>query len=472
MSTHAPPIDTNIRRRLLALAVVLMATLAAGCATNEPLPDLKALYAKQSGESIQPPVILIHGVLGSRLSSRDSGREAWPGSIRRIAFSDYASLRLDIDPDTLTALPSHLEVSGITDRAAGRDFYGRIIDVLTEAAGYSLSEPGIGAERGERRMYVFTYDWRRDNIETVRKLDALIGQIRADYADPDLKVDIIAHSMGGLITRYYVRYGSLDTLDDNDFPVNNHGGERVRRAILLGTPNLGAAKSVEVFLTGFKIGFGTVPPEVVATFPTTYQALPHPLNDWIVLPDGRPLKRDLFSVDLWRRFEFSIFDPTVRERIAQRYATQAEADAYLATLEAYFAKYIERARRFVWSLTVPIPDPTVHYVVFGGDCAMTPARVLVEEIDGESVLRLNPADVVNRVPGIDYDHLMLEPGDGTVTKASLLARQTLDPTVARHKYSFFPLDYAFFLCEGHDALTGNINFQDNLLHALLSADRL
>ena len=65
---------------------------------------------------------------------------------------------------------------------------------------------------------------------------------------------------------------------------------------------------------------------------------------------------------------------------------------------------------------------------------------------------------------------MLEPGDGTVTKASLLARTDLDPTIARHKYSYFPLKYSMFLCEKHSRLTGNINFQDNLMHTLLSAD--
>ena len=79
-------------------------------------------------------------------------------------------------------------------------------------------------------------------------------------------------------------------------------------------------------------------------------------------------------------------------------------------------------------------------------------------------------DVVNRVDGVDYDSLMLEPGDGSVTKASLLGRNVLDPSVKRHKYSFFPLDYSMILCEKHNSLTGNINFQDNLLNALLSRD--
>ena len=81
------------------------------------------------------------------------------------------------------------------------------------------------------------------------------------------------------------------------------------------------------------------------------------------------------------------------------------------------------------------------------------------------------AGAIQPLPGVDYDRLMLEPGDGTVTKASLLARDVLDPSRQRHAYSHFPHDYAFFLCVAHDQLTGNTSFQDNLLHALLSIDR-
>lgn len=109
-------------------------------------------------------------------------------------------------------------------------------------------------------------------------------------------------------------------------------------------------------------------------------------------------------------------------------------------------------------------------IVFGGDCDLTPARLIVEEVKGESVLRLFPGDIARPVPGVDYDALMLEPGDGLLTKASLLGRDVLDPTVPRHKWSFFPLDYSFFLCQRHDTLTTNSSFQDNLLHALLSTD--
>jgi len=452
---------------MLRICRVLIIVLLAGCAA--PRPDLARLYAKQANPR-QPPVILIHGILGSRLEDPVSGREAWPGSTWRLLFHDYHDLALDIDARTLTPLPGDLRVSGITDRAAGRDFYGEIMRVLSEAGGYQRSRPGEPVAPGAKNYYVFAYDWRRDNVETARALDRFIGQIRVDHGDPDLRVDLIAHSMGGLAARYYIRYGTEDVLDDNEFPVNGHGAERVRRAILLGTPNLGSVTAIQTMLQGVKTAFGGVPAEVVATFPSAYQLLPHSLNDWLIKSDGEPLERDLFDAEIWRRFQFSVFSPEVRKRIVADSASEQDGQARLALLERFFQRYLERGRRFVWSLTVPVPEPAISYIVFGGNCSLTPARILVEEVAGESVVRLWPDDIAEPVAGVDYDMLMLEPGDGVVTKASLLARDTLDPTIERHRYSFFPVRYSFFLCEAHNRLTGNINFQDNLLHALLSVD--
>jgi len=93
--------------------------------------------------------------------------------------------------------------------------------------------------------------------------------------------------MGGMITRYFVRYGTLDVLDDNEFPVNQSGANRIRRVVLLGTPNLGSIGALRTMIRGYKIGLGAVPPEVVATFPSTYQVLPHAITEWFVTMDGR-----------------------------------------------------------------------------------------------------------------------------------------------------------------------------------------
>ncbi len=454
------------RRILVSLATLVLI----GCAGGNLAPDLERLYGRSAGAADQPPVILVHGIMGAKLRRRDSGEEIWLGPLRKLLFSDYRDLALEIDPDSLEPLPDNLEPFEITDKAAGHDFYGAIIRTLASAGGYEPGVLGQPVAAGQRHYYVYLYDWRRDNVESARGLDALITQIRRDHGNPDLKVDVIAHSMGGLITRYFVRYGTQDVLDDNRFPVNNHGAERVRRVILLGTPNLGSVSAVQGFIEGVKLGFGRLPTEVLVTMPSTYQLFPHPLNDWIVSSSGKALDRDLFEPRLWERFQWSVYDPRVQERIIAQFDDPEAGRAQVELLQRYFDKHIERARRFVWSLTIGLESPAVQYIVFGGDCSLTPTRILVEEIDGESVVRLWPKNVTVRVPGVDYDELMLEPGDGTVTKASLLARNSLDPTVPRHEYSFFPLDYAFFLCERHDQLTGNINFQDNLLQALLSHD--
>ena len=452
------------RRRVL---FCLLIAWLAGCAVA-PRPDLARLYEGTRNTTDQPPVILIHGVMGARLQDQATGREVWLGPLTRFLTSQYRELALPIDPDTLEPKVTAVRPSHLADVYAGRDFYRSIIECLETAGGYRHFEPGQ-ATNGERAYYIFLYDWRQDNQKTAAKLSRFIEQVRLDHADPQLKVDVIAHSMGGLIARYYLRYGETDVLNSNDFPMNLHGTKRVRMVILLGTPNLGSMDSVRSFITGRRLGFRRIPPDVLATMPSLYQLFPHSINDWLVTTEGKVLQRDVFDVEIWRRFQWSIFDPKTIAGIRAQFDHPAEADAYLATLEAYFHKHLERARRFVWSLTLPMAE-TVPLIVFGGDCALTPARLVVEEVKGESVLRLWPKEIANPVPNVDYEALMLEPGDGTVTKASLLARDVLDPSVQRHEYSFFPLDYAFFLCEPHDSLTGNVSFQDNLLHALLSQD--
>jgi pimeloyl-ACP methyl ester carboxylesterase len=458
----------RIRWLVLGFCVLACAACAGGVALR---PDLERLYAKSKLTVDQPPVVVVHGVLGAKLRHRETGVEAWPGGVRRLAFSAFRDLALDIDPATLAPRRDALEPYAIFDTIVGQDFYGEILRTLEGPGGYVRGEPGRPPANHGKQYYVFLYDWRRDNIESVRALDALIERIRADYGKPGLRVDVVAHSNGGLISRYYARYGTKDLLDGNDFPVTQAGAAKIRRLVLLGTPNFGSVQSVIGLIDGSAVGLRKIPPEVLVTFPTAYQLLPHALHTWLVTPEGKELERDVFDVEVWRRFQWAIFDPKVRERVIARFPDRGAGEAHLALLERYMAKYLERARRFTWALSVAEPTRGVKPIVLGGDCELTPARLVVENVGDDSLLRLWPEQIANPVPGVDYDALMLEPGDGTVTKASLLARESVDPTVPRHEYSHFPLDYSFFLCERHDRLTGNVSFQDNLLHALLSVDR-
>ncbi|MGH8539361.1 MAG: lipase family alpha/beta hydrolase [Stenotrophobium sp.] len=458
------------RRAVGLVWIVLIAAIVACGSADSARPDLRRLYEFSNAAGPQPPVIVVPGILGSRLRERASHREIWPGSLWNLLFGNHARLALRIDPKTLEPIDDGVEASGLFEGVLGRDFYGQIIRTLEQYGGYAQGLPGQRQDGRQRRYYVFAYDWRQDNVVSARKLDALIEQIRRDYGDPRLKVDVIAHSMGGLIVRYFLRYGTADVLDGDDFPVNLDGAAKLHTVVLLGTPNLGSVSSLHGFLEGTRVGLRRITTEVLATMPSMYELFPHPIYNWLVTPDGKPLDLDLFNVEVWQGYGWSVFDAEVVRHIRENSADVKTADAGLAVLQRYFAKRLERARRFVWSLTVPLPQTPVKLVVFGGDCTLTPARLLVEDEHGDSVARLYPDEVRHRVPGVDYTRLMLEPGDGEVTKSSLLARQSLDPTVPRNQYLFFPLAYAFFLCEQHDQLTGNINFQDNLLNILLARE--
>lgn len=465
-----------IFNKYVLTSLILATVFLAGIFANNKVfsPDLHRLYMESMMVNDQPPVVLIHGVLGSKLRDKTTNEILWPGKANRLFLNDFSDVAFDIDPDTLEQKPSNVEAYAISESAVGKDFYGKIVQTLGDAAGYKLAKIGENVDPKHKNYYIFHYDWRQDNVVTAGQLADFIDQIQVDYNDPDLKVDIVAHSMGGLISRYYIRYGKQDVLNDNDFDkkVTMYGGDHVRRVVLLGTPNLGSVKTLHLFISGVDIGFKQIGTETLATMPSLYQLFPHPLNNWIITSEGKPLDRDLFNVNTWRRFQWSIFNPKTRERLRAKFDNQDEAEQYLSTLDRYFEKYLERARRFVWSLTVPLPENHPKLTIFGGGCTLTSARIVVEEVAGESLVRMHPKEISQPVDGVDYDALLLEPGDGSVTKASLLGRNILDPSVKRHKYIHLPVKQSFFLCVKHNSLTGNLNFQDNLLNTLLSRDEI
>ena len=81
------------------------------------------------------------------------------------------------------------------------------------------------------------------------------------------KVDVVAHSMGGLVTRYWLRYGDVDVLDSNDFPLNNAGAGKARKVVLVGTPNLGSTSALQQILVGADFGVNEITPDVLLSFP-------------------------------------------------------------------------------------------------------------------------------------------------------------------------------------------------------------
>jgi hypothetical protein len=413
-------------------------------------------------------VIVRPGVLGSRLESRETGRSLWPGSLFDLVTGRrFAALALPLDPEAARDVVP----GAVFFEAFGRDYYGTIVRTLTEAGGDRCVP--AGALTPEADCVLLAWDWRRDLVEAAAQVDEVIAELRRLRGDPALRVDLVAHSAGGLVARYFVRFGGRDVLDaaQPETLLDPAAAAAVRRVVLIGTPNYGSISTLQLAITGNDLGFGlaTIPPEVMATMPSLFQLLPNPTRTWMIDSHGRRLEPDLFDPETWRRFGWSIHDPAVRARIRAQAGGGAAADAELARREAFFARALARAARFHRALSFRLATSASQYVVFGGDCALTPARCLLESVDGTVRIRLHPRDVRIRIPGVDYDALMLEPGDGRVTKASLLARDTLDP--ASPQPGFFPIAYAVFICRDHAGLPGDPTFRDNLLNVLLYQER-
>ena len=405
-----------------------------------------------------------------RLALRDpaSGEEIWPGGVLDLLtgrqLGGWPSRRRASSPrpGAIVSRPATLF------EAFGHDYYGKILATLTGPGGYrcvpSSALAGAGANAD---CVMLSWDWRRDLVEAAAELDRVIRSLRALHGDPGLRVDLVAHSAGGLVARYYLRFGVRDVLDRDapERPIDGASGSAVRRAILIGTPNDGSASALQGAIMGTRVGLAMMRPELLATMPSLFELFPNPDRTWMIDSHGRRLDVDLFDVETWRVYQWSIFDPEVRARIAAEASDPADAATQLRLRESLFEAALMRARRFHRALSVPLGDANTEYVVFGGDCALTPARCLLEEVDGRVMIRLHPDEVRNRVPGVDYAALMLEPGDGRVTKASLLARDSLAPDSAQP--GFFPIAYAVFICRSHAELPSDMTFRDNLLNILL-----
>ena len=448
----------------------LAAGLSLGACSRFDRPPLGTLYRPARATLDQPPLVLIPGAFGSSLRDRRTGREIWPGSPAALLASDYRGLELDIDPVTLEPRADDVEAYDLFEAGLGRDFYGEVLRTLQRAGGYARCGPCQAPRPDRRNFYVYPYDFRLDNVQAARGLHALIEGIRADYGDPRLAVDVLAHSNGGLLARYYSRYGTADLPASGPFTPTGAGRAAIRRLLLVGTPNLGTMQPVLSYLRGEEVGLRRIPPEVIATCTGAAQLMPHPALPWLADARGRHVPLGLYDLDSWRALGWSVFDPRVVERTVGRHGGGAAGRRYVVMLREYVAKHLGRGRRFMEALSVPAPAAEPPLQVFGGDCELTLARLVVEA-DGDRLAgRERVADIAAPVAGVDYESLMFEPGDTVVTRSSLLGRRTLDVAAPRAEFESLGIAHSVFLCEKHQQLTGNPSYQDNLLHALLSVD--
>jgi len=461
------PPEKSFRRAGLALLLLSLVPLP-GCAVFHKL-DMEEVHHHTAQRTDRNPVIFLHGFLGSKLENADTGRSVW-GRMRNILTRSHRDgLALPIEARSLADDRDALVPYSICDSVGGIDYYGPILRALQDVGGYEQGD--IEHPHAGETLYVFTYDWRRDNVETARALSEAIERIRAAHGQPGLKVDLVAHSMGGLVARYYLKYGATDVLGHDPMPSPTYAGAaNVDKVILIGTPNEGSMMAFRILNRGIS---RSLPPQVLFTMPAVYQMLPGREARPFVDEDGQTLDLSLYDPDNWVKYSWSAFRPEAQAALRRGLPRHGRNDgqqfhALREQMRGFLAQALERADRFQRALAqVGVQEDRVKFYAFGSDCIPTLTRAIVHQENGAWRLAFAPEDLP---PGGSHPalprELLFSPGDGSVTLDSLLAQ---DPTSQEGPGPVMSFASTVFVCESHGFLPKNPTFQNNLFYVLAGA---
>ena len=219
--------------------------------------------------SFDEPLVIVPGVMGSSLDAAagdtagaSPGREVWPD------VTDMANSGSDDYLDALALAPDGTQITG-QEMVAG--------DVIREATGtynrllipIPISETVFGnlikifTDDGYTEgqdLFVAPYDWRLSIASSAAAVGAVIQNAVAH--SPNGKVDIIAHSMGGLAVKKYL--ADAAAASGGGSPGGGTGVAMaatasaptfVDKLILVGVPQLGAPYIFKALEYGDDLGF-------------------------------------------------------------------------------------------------------------------------------------------------------------------------------------------------------------------------
>ncbi len=251
--------------------------------------------------SFNEPLVIVPGIMGSELDgasqSSAPGKEYWPD------VTDMANSGDDSYLDALKLAPDGTQISGnemtagdIIRSATGTynrliipipiddPVYGNLIKTFTD----------IGYVEGQT-LFVAPYDWRLDVASSAVAVGAVIQ--KALTASPTGKINIIAHSMGGLAVKAYLAGLSGTSTGTNTSASTS--ASFIDKLIFSGVPQLGAPYVFKALQYGDNLGF-TVGPfdllnpdevkSITQNMPGVYDLLP---SRRFVSIDGGYILRDV-----------------------------------------------------------------------------------------------------------------------------------------------------------------------------------
>ncbi len=458
----------------MVVVLVAVSLVSTACISARRTPNLEKIFASARIRTGKRPVIVIPGILGTELINPKTGRTVWPSAFRTDEDALPISPNLEANRDDL--VPGKiLETLRLARILPEVYVYRDLLDALRRYAGYrqaAWDDPGSDGDRDA--FYVFAYDWRRDNVVNARALVQHMQRLKERLQRPDLKFNIVAHSMGGLIARYAAMYGDADLPPEGVTPHPTWlGAAHISKIVMIGTPNEGSADAFATLVEGYSMTEGLrrrVPllnklsAEDAARTPSVFQILPHTRSAKFLDENLQPLDVDLYDPEVWKRYGWGAINlPEYRSRYK----------GSLEDLDAYLANTLKRARRFHEALdAVESSDSPVILLAIGGDCEETlnaPVILRDEKKNRWSTL-VRPREYRTsagvKMSKQKITDAMYAPGDGRVTRASLLGENLIK---SRDRITGFTLSrYAVFGCDLHGQLPRNKSLQDNALTAIVN----
>lgn len=210
-------------------------------------------------QSVKTPVLIVPGIMGTEI------------------FKDTEHLWANIDKMMFTNNDRFMDPLAFKDDGTPIDFSLNLGEVIKEKPRFNYSEKLIldlvsqNYESG-KTLFTFPYDWRQGIRKTAienltGQIDFILNQTEAGLAKG--KVDIIAHSQGGLVVKRLL------------FELPEYKN-KINKLVFVGVPNLGAPKAAKALLYGDSmdisfVGMGLDPGEVKRisqNMPAVYELLP------------------------------------------------------------------------------------------------------------------------------------------------------------------------------------------------------
>lgn len=380
-----------LKGSLIKVGFMVLVTVAGGACVPRPavkvtIPTLPPLSS---------PVIIIPGMMGTQLVDSETQDVVWGKVLDLKALNphealirpDLDGLELPIDARPIQDNRDRLVPASLLTRFK---MINRILEVkvyqgLIEAFAHQGCQVGdIEHCAAGDNLFLFPYDWRRDLVEGAILLGERIAEIQRVNQNPDLQVTLIAHSLGGVIAKYYMMYGPKDVItgvsDAGQMPEPDYSGARnIDKLFLLGTPNHGSFRAFKALNEGeYLMPFVSASRWVTFTMPSLYQMLPLDAGSMFIDEEGNPVALDIFDIETWMQYGIGLFDEvewtSFEQQCAVLWPDQSPELAHTRRLDFrdFIAAGLRRGKLFQQALVKMDwgKVETEHYII-AGNCDPT-----------------------------------------------------------------------------------------------------